>query len=763
MVVLLAVEAGAQTPPPVSPTPVQRLEYDAQGNLTRTIQAPEVVGLESRTSQRHDRLHRPVELTDPNQGLTVLGYAGRDEPLRVQDPRRLVTTYGRNGLGEIGTQTSPDTGSTVRLHDAAGNLLSSTDARGVATSFAYDALNRPTLASASAAGRASEVVRWNYDQSGAGYSNGIGRLTSAQFPGGWSRWRYDSQGRLEGQDQSVDLGGGNGQTLTVAYAYTPTGQLSAATLPSGRTIRWQYAGGLVSGIVLDEPGASASRTLLRNVVHAPFGQPERWLWRMGDGSERLHERQFDTSGRMVRARLGGVFRDMSYDAADRLVRYTHQDANGAGALPALDQVFAYDAGSRLTSWTTATTSVVYSYDANGNRSATLSNGIRRDATLASGSNRLLALANPARSFMHDAVGNTVAETEASTRRSAKYSLRNRLESMSATLANGLGTSTTYTYDAAGLRVLKRTSTTLQCVPGSSPPVCTAPPPPEAPTIQFVYDPAGRLLGEYAADRTLREYVWLGDTPVAVIVPAPGAAGTPARVHHIHTDHLDTPRAVVDASTGLLRWTWLDTDPFGAAPPNPNPQSQGPFTLPLRFPGQYFDTESGLAYNVFRDYDGAVGRYVQSDPIGLQGGINTYSYALNAPTMYTDPKGLDPWWRENPDPWYPQSSNPPFHCRPDGKPWGWGCGDRKTDHRVPDVVGGVNMTPACRKHDECYDNASRPGASKAACDDQFRKDIYDLCRQSGRGDYYCRGLGTTYYTGVDRGGADAWNAAKRAKP
>ena len=59
------------------------------------------------------------------------------------------------------------------------------------------------------------------------------------------------------------------------------------------------------------------------------------------------------------------------------------------------------------------------------------------------------------------------------------------------------------------------------------------------------------------------------------------------------------------------------------------------------PGQYFDKETNLFYNYFRDYDPATGRYVQSDPIGLEGGINTYSYVRNSPLMWFDRKGLSP--------------------------------------------------------------------------------------------------------------------------
>jgi RHS repeat-associated protein len=65
-----------------------------------------------------------------------------------------------------------------------------------------------------------------------------------------------------------------------------------------------------------------------------------------------------------------------------------------------------------------------------------------------------------------------------------------------------------------------------------------------------------------------------------------------------------------------------------------------FSYNLRFPGQYYDAETGLNQNYFRDYDPAIGRYVESDPIGLKAGINTYAYALDQPTNYIDPNGLD---------------------------------------------------------------------------------------------------------------------------
>jgi RHS repeat-associated protein len=66
------------------------------------------------------------------------------------------------------------------------------------------------------------------------------------------------------------------------------------------------------------------------------------------------------------------------------------------------------------------------------------------------------------------------------------------------------------------------------------------------------------------------------------------------------------------------------------------------TYNLRFPDQYYDAETGLNQNYRRDYDPAVGRYVQSDPLGLRAGVNTYAYASDSPILHTDPTGLIKW-------------------------------------------------------------------------------------------------------------------------
>ena len=102
-------------------------------------------------------------------------------------------------------------------------------------------------------------------------------------------------------------------------------------------------------------------------------------------------------------------------------------------------------------------------------------------------------------------------------------------------------------------------------------------------------------------------------------------------------YLNTPRLITNTD-GIPVWTW-DGEAFGNTPPQAEVTGAGPFTFNLRFPGQYYDAETNLNNNYFRDYDPSTGHYVESDPLGLRAGVSTFSYGGGNPTSYTDPFGL----------------------------------------------------------------------------------------------------------------------------
>lgn len=122
--------------------------------------------------------------------------------------------------------------------------------------------------------------------------------------------------------------------------------------------------------------------------------------------------------------------------------------------------------------------------------------------------------------------------------------------------------------------------------------------------------------------------------VAVTVSAPGA-----KLYYLHTDQLDTPRLVTDETNTIVWRNAPLSEPFGLATPEEDPDGDGQtFTMNLRFPGQVFDKETNTNYNYFRDYNPELGRYIQSDPIGLRGGVNTFTYVNGKPLSYVDPTG-----------------------------------------------------------------------------------------------------------------------------
>ena len=272
-----AIHAQALPPPPASPPPVMGYEYDPNGNLKKTTLAPQAPGFGHATERSYDDLQRLRTITDARNGVVQLEHTGRGDLTKVTDPRQLVTHYPRNGLGDATSVDSPDTGIATRAYDEAGNLKTLTDSRGARSSYTYDALNRLTRVIHTMPGRSLQTFRWTYDQTGPGYSHGVGRLTSTAFPVGTSTIAYDEHGRILKETQRVDTGvTGQRITTSVGYTYDAAGRLTSVLYPSGPLVRVDYAGGLPSSVSLARNATAAPSTLIDQIRHEPFGAIAGW-------------------------------------------------------------------------------------------------------------------------------------------------------------------------------------------------------------------------------------------------------------------------------------------------------------------------------------------------------------------------------------------------------------------------------------------------------------------------------------------------------
>lgn len=220
--------------------------------------------------------------------------------------------------------------------------------------------------------------------------------------------------------------------------------------------------------------------------------------------------------------------------------------------------------------------------------------------------------------------------------------------------------------------------------------------------------------------------------VAVNVQASPAGS----LYFIHADHLNTPRLVANAA-GQTVWSWHQGEPFGNSVPDENPSGLGTFDLPIRFAGQRYDADTGLHYNYFRDYDPSIGRYGESDPVGLRAGLNTYAYVGNRALSVTDPTGLAP---------SPSAGGQAYPCGADG------------GSRFPHEFTAFNFKEACIAHDSCYSICRRP---KLICDGNFYDDLTRQCRGLPVSVFaVCQQAAYYYASGVFYGGWSAYQEAQR---
>ena len=646
----------------------------------------------SAASQNYNQLDQLTSVTDPKGVATSYTRNAFGEVVQEASADIGSISYQRNSAGEVIGSTDAKGNVTTITRDALGRPLtvtrnSPTGTTAHVTTYTYDT---------GSAGAQTGYLASLQDPSGSTTyeRDSFGRILSKTqqvndnpaAPGTYTtRYTY-STGPNKGELASITYPSG----LKAIYSRSASGQITGISTQAPGfnkpTVPFVSA---ISYTALGQPkawnwanGASAVRT---------FDADGRMT------SNELASYTFDAASRIT-----GITQNLWASRTVTQVIGTATAVVTERYLTPLTWQAAYDSRNRLTGFSRPGAQTSYTYDANSNRLTSIDQTIsdtnasggfevadtalttNQTLNLQSASNRLLgftqtltrvqgsrtlATTNSAVNYALDANGNLTSDGL----RSFEYDAANRLAKVRI-LKDGEAASINYLTNAQGQQVFKSEPKPDQYLPEQSQLgtgfinwlktsfgwlYAKAQTNASLGSAYMYADgqlPGWAVLGEYdngsasGAGRT--EYLWL---PTEDGSAAPVGMFRNGKFFAVHSDHLGTPRLVTD-NTNKPVWQW-PYSAFGNNKPTgilkPTSSATGAFTnqpvllatqtpaavLDLRFPGQMADVETGLFYNYFRSYQPGQGRYTQNDPIALAGGLNRFSYANGAPTMFTDPLGL----------------------------------------------------------------------------------------------------------------------------
>ena len=593
---------------------------DAQGKRTVDTDINGDGSTARQVSRSYDALGRIQTEAEGDDPARSFAYFANGELQSVNSPRQATTSYTIDALGRTTHITDPINGNgkpTAMAYDRRGQITSLTAPNGAVTSFTVDGLgnvrqensaNRGTTSATydeagnlktrtdargvttsiayDALNRPTTVTTSNgrsrtltYD----GCANGLGRLCRVVQGELTVDYAYDRRGNPTSVTRRIGT-----ETFTTSLVYNGAERLLAVTAPTGETIASTLdAGGAIAG--LDATRGGAPLVLAEQIVH-------------------------DARGQVLSLRAGQITIAQTYDAAGRLETGPDLDlAYADGQLaqrstPSGTSSYTYDALDRLEHEAGPAGARQHAYDPNGNR-ATDGAAPPTVAAFAPNSDRLATLNGVAAT--HDAAGNLIGYGQ------MYYDDFGDLVEVRKSDQTLLAT---YTYDENHRRIRK--VTTAAAAHGAG-------------TTYYHYLPDGRLLAETTpGNQPQATYIWNGPTLTGFITY------NPRTLHTVQVDQLGSPYQIRSLA-GQVLWRW-ESEGYGGTAPNEDVDGDGTrLVFNPRFPGQYYDKESGLHYNGHRYYHPRLGRYISSDPIGVAGGVNTYAYVEGNPLSYTDPEGLCP--------------------------------------------------------------------------------------------------------------------------
>lgn len=575
----------------------RRTTYDAQGQLTRATDANN-----HSESYTYDRLGRLTRITDASGAITTLAYDAHDNLVQVTDPEGSITRYGY----DLNDNTISETlagGTRHYQYDAGNNLTRYTNPQGETIVYSYDQANRLTRATTyanSTGNQPVKVVNYSYSRNQlSGYNqtpgahatpdtlalnesysfNNLGQLTNANVNLGRFSKQYSYTYYPNGLTKTYT----NPEGITYTYYYNKNNQLAAVHIPNhGQLIYSNFAWLVPQTLLL--PGGTTITLKYNDFLDVV----ERIVKDPADNSLDWANYQYDMESNitLMQTRLGNY--QFGYDNLYRL-----NSANYPDTIAANDETFAYDNVGNRTSHTQT------EEDQNTNTTLTYNQHNQlTQATTESGTT----------TFTYNANGHTKTKTENGIVTEYIY---NRDERLTQVKVNGQVIAD-YAYNPYGQRIRKIAN---------------------GRTTYYLYNDNG-LAAEYDSTGTLiKEYhfhpqkTWMTDPLFQRTADN--------QIYYYQNDHLGTPQRMLTYAGATV---WQATySAFGEASVSTSSTAENN----LRFPGQYFDEETNLHQNFHRDYDTKFGRYIQSDPIGLRGGINTYTYGFENPIYFTDSLGLSP--------------------------------------------------------------------------------------------------------------------------
>lgn len=586
-------------------------QYDNSGNLKSTNTPKGIT-----ESWTYDAFNRVSSHTDGAGNTDTKSYDLQDNVILSKDALSAGSdplTYINGGI--LKSETNSDFGAKSYSYNEADILTGSTYGVRQCDYLNIDAIGRSGqvnckhATSTTSSTSVSDHV-YTYDVSRYGR---LDTVTAGGTYGTDTTYGYDAYDRITSKAQTnkaINKWAGTATALTVGYNYSNNGKLTKLTLPSGRIIHYVYDT-TKKGQLTDIKVGSTS--VIKTVGYDDAGRMTGWTWGSGYGSygwvyditqngaiktitnkNRSDAKTFevtygfDNNGRItVVNRNNGLKDSFTYDNADRIL--TEKRVNGS----------------------TSVYGITYTYDANGNRTSLVATGSHLQPAAKA---NYTYLGNKLATFLKNSTSQTISHTNnAELQLSGIATIYDFSGMLRFETQSGTNNQRYMVYDHNNLRTIKSNKSNW---------LTTA--------IQYVYDESGHLLGEYNyAGAPLYEYVWLGEKPVAVFA----GSGSSAKTYYIVTDSQNTPRRLVDPTNNdAVVWSW-DSTAFGLGNP------AGSVTFNLRFPGQYYDKDSKWFYNHNRNYNPELGRYMEPDPIGLEGGLNIYTYAAGNPISNTDATGL----------------------------------------------------------------------------------------------------------------------------